>query len=59
MGRTVWRSAAANISLFVGIVMGIKGADYLMWDPAKYEMMKEQIEIDYWKKFGVPSEVEG
>ena len=50
---------AANVSLMVGIVGGIKAADYLMWDPKKYDMMKEQIEIDYWKKYGVPTEIEG
>ena len=59
MGRTVWRSMAANVSLLVGIVGGVKAADYLMWDEKKYEMMKEQIEIDYWKKYGEPAEIEG
>lgn len=54
MGRSVWRSLAANISLTVGIVLGVKAADYLMWDSKKYEMMKEEIEIDYWKKYGEP-----
>lgn len=52
MGRTVWRSMAANASLLLGIVLGVKAADALMWDAHKYEMMKEQIEIDYWKKYG-------
>jgi hypothetical protein len=41
MGRTVWRSMAANASLLFGIVLGCKAADYLMWDAKKYEMMKE------------------
>ena len=50
---------AANLSLLVGIVGGVKAADYLMWDAPKYEMMKEQIEIDYWKKYGEPTEIEG
>ncbi len=59
MGRTVWRSMAANLSLLVGIVGGVKAADYLMWDAKKYDMMKEQIEIDYWKKYGEPTEIEG
>jgi hypothetical protein len=59
MGRTVWRSMAANASLLLGIVLGVKAADYLMWDAKKYEMMKEQIEIDYWKKYGEPTEIEG
>lgn len=59
MGRTVWRSMAANGSLLLGIVLGVKAADALMWDAKKYEMMKEQIEIDYWKKYGEPTEIEG
>ena len=59
MGRSVWRSMAANGSLLFGIVLGVKAADYLMWDAKKYDMMKEQIEIDYWKKYGEPSEIEG
>jgi hypothetical protein len=59
MARTVWRSMAANASLLLGIVLGVKAADYAMWDAKKYDMMKEQIEIDYWKKYGEPSEIEG
>lgn len=59
MGRSVWRSMAANASLLIGIVLGVKAADALMWDANKYEMMKEQIEIDYWKKYGEPTEIEG
>jgi len=59
MGRSVWRSLAANGSLVIGIVMGVKAADYLMWDKKKYDMMKEELEIDYWKKYGLPTEVEG
>ena len=59
MGRSVWRSMAANGSLLLGIVLGVKAADYLMWDAKKYDMMKEQIEIDYWKKYGEPAEIEG
>ena len=50
---------AANVSLLGGIVLGMKAADYLMWDAKKYDMMKEQIEIDYWKKYGEPTEIEG
>lgn len=59
MGRSVWRSMAANASLLLGLYLGVKGADYLMWDAKKYDMMKEQIEIDYWKKYGEPTEIEG
>jgi len=36
----------------MGIVLGVKAADYLMWDPKKYDIMKERMEIDYWKKYG-------
>jgi len=32
MGRSIWRSLAANVTLTVGIVLGIKAADALMWD---------------------------
>lgn len=59
MGRTVWRSLAANGSLLLGIVMGVKAADYLMWDASKYDKMKEEIELDYWKKYGQPEHLEG
>ena len=52
MGRSAWRSLAANVSLTIGLVGGIKFADYLMWDEAKYDIMKEQLELDYWKKYG-------
>lgn len=41
MGRSIWRSMAANASLLMGIVLGVKAADYMMWDAKKYEMMKE------------------
>ena len=41
MGRTIWRSLAANVTLTVGIVLGVKAADSLMWDAKKYEIMKE------------------
>lgn len=50
---------AANASLLLGLYLGVKAADALMWDAGKYEMMKEQIEIDYWKKYGEPTEIEG
>ena len=50
----MWRSLAANASLTLGCVIGVKIADKLMWNPKKYEMMKESIEIDYWKKYGKP-----
>ena len=59
MGRSIYRSLAANVTLTLGIVLGIKAADYLMWDAPKYELMKEQIEIDYWKKYGEPTEIPG
>jgi hypothetical protein len=32
---------AANGSLLLGIVLGVKAADALMWDAKKYDMMKE------------------
>jgi hypothetical protein len=54
MGRTIYRSLAANISLTLGVFLGIKAADKLMWNPNKYEAMKETLEIDYWKKYGEP-----
>jgi hypothetical protein len=59
MGRTVWRALAANVSLSLGIVLGVKAIDYLMYDKDKHDMMAEQIEIDYWKKYGHPTEIEG
>ena len=58
MGRTLWRSAAANFSLICGIYMGMKAADKLMWNQKKYEQMQEQIEMDYWKKYGKPKEMQ-
>ena len=54
MGRNVWRSLAANVSLTVGCLVGIKVADMALWNPKKYDAMKESIEIDYWKKYGQP-----
>lgn len=59
MGRTWWRSLAANVSLTIGIVGGIKTADYAMYDSHKYECMKEKLEMDYWKKYGKPEYIEG
>jgi hypothetical protein len=41
MGRSMWRSLAANASLTLGCVIGVKMADKLMWNPKKYEIMKE------------------
>jgi hypothetical protein len=37
MGRTFWRSMAANISLTIGVYIGLKAADKLMWNAKKYE----------------------
>ena len=59
MGRTFARALAANVSLTIGVIGGIKAADYLMWDEHKYAVMKEQIELDYWKKYGKPEHIEG
>ena len=59
MGRSIWRSLAANVSLTIGVVGGVKFADYLMWDEKKYDIMKEQLELDYWKKYGKPEYIEG
>ncbi len=59
MGRNIWRSLAANISLTFGVISGIKGADYLMYDSTKHDKMKEKIELDYWKKYGQPEVVKG
>lgn len=54
MGRSIWRSMAANASLIGGVYLGIKAADKIMWNERKYEQMQEQIEMDYWKKYGKP-----
>ena len=59
MVRSLPRFLAANVSLLTGMVLGLKAADYLMWDETKYEMLKEQIEVDYWRKHGHPEAVEG
>ena len=48
----------ANCSLTVGVYIGLKAADKLMWNAKKYDSMKEQIEIDYWKKYGKPAMLE-
>jgi len=32
MGRTIYRSLAANFSLTVGVFIGIKAADKLLWN---------------------------
>jgi hypothetical protein len=59
MGRSIWRSLAANVSLTIGVFGGIKVADSLMWDAEKYDIMKEKLEMDYWKKYGKPEHIEG
>lgn len=58
MGRSFYRSLAANVSLTVGVFVGLKAADKLLWNKEKYEQMKEEIEIDYWKKYGKPQMIE-
>ena len=58
MGRSFYRSMVANGSLIGGIYLGIKAADSLMWNPEKYDAMKEEIELDYWKKYGKPTVIE-
>ena len=58
MGRTIGRSLVANLSLTVGVFIGIKAADKLMWNPKKYDAMKEQLELDYWKKYGSPQMIQ-
>jgi len=50
---------AANVSLTIGVIGGVKFADYLAWDEHKYSVMKEQLEMDYWKKYGKPEYIEG
>jgi len=59
MGRSIWRSLAANLSLTVGCFGGVKAADFLLWDKEKYDSMQERLEIDYWKKYGTPEHIEG
>ena len=59
MGRTIWRSLAANVSLTVGVVGGVKVADFILWDKEKYDAMQERLELDYWKKYGTPENIEG
>ena len=58
MGRSFYRSLAANASLTIGVVLGCKAADKLLWNPRKYDLMKEEIELDYWKKYGRPEILE-
>ena len=58
MGRSFGRSMAANFSLTIGVFIGIKAADKLMWNPGKYDAMKEQLELDYWKKYGQPTMIQ-
>ena len=57
MGRPVWRALVGNASFLTGILIGVKFADYLLYDHKRYEVMKEEIEIDYWKKYGRPTEI--
>ena len=59
MGRSVGRALIANWSFIFGILIGVKAADYTMWNEKKYDIMKEQMEIDYWKKYGHPVEIQG
>ncbi len=35
------RSLAANVSLTIGVIGGVKFADYLLWDEHKYAVMQE------------------
>ena len=37
MGRTIWRSLAANLSLTIGVIGGVKAADALLWKQEKYD----------------------
>ena len=59
MGRTWQRALAANVSLVIGMVGGVKAADYLLWNEKKYAEMTERLETDYWKKYGKPEFIEG
>ena len=58
MGRSFYRSLAANCSLTIGVFLGIKAADKVLWNQSKYEQMQEEIELDYWKKYGRPEMIE-
>ena len=49
---------AANGSLIFGVYLGIKAADKIMWNQRKYEQMQEQIDLDYWKKYGKPEVIQ-
>ena len=49
----------ANMSLTVGVFVGVKAADSLLWDKDKYDQMQERLELDYWKKYGTPEYIEG
>ena len=59
MGRSAKRALAVNVSLVVGIVVGLRFADFLLWDQNKYDTMQEKLETDYWKKYGKPEYAEG
>jgi len=50
---------AANVSFTVGVFGGIKAADKCMYDEHKYDIMKEKLEMDYWKKYGKPEYIQG
>ena len=37
-----------------GMYLGFKAVDYFLWDQTKADKMTEEIEVDFWKKYGYP-----
>ena len=37
-----------------GFLIGLKISGYLFFDSLKYDIIREDLEMDYWKEYGIP-----
>lgn len=47
-----------HISTLLGFVSGIYLFDFIFYDQVYYERIREEMEEEYWKKYGEPKEIE-
>merc|ERR1712087_1100386 len=43
-----------QVAGFTGFYIGVKAADYYLYDDNKYELIREEMEDEFWKTHGEP-----
>ena len=48
----------SHIMAFTGFYLGVKSVDYFFYKEEPYQLLREKIEDEFWKKHGEPEEIE-